>query len=104
MTCIKTQEFLAKAGVKPAAVVNATSKKSTLGANGARDLLKDADEIYVAKGKNVVHFDLKKGDVDLEAVVPLMLGPTGNLRAPTLRKGRTLMVGFDARTYGRLFE
>jgi len=25
----------------------------------------------------------------------LLLGPTGNIRTPTLRKGRTLIVGFD---------
>ena len=28
-----------------------------------------------------------------------MLGPTGNLRAPTLRVGRTRIVGFDEETY-----
>ena len=34
----------------------------------------------------------------------LLLGPTGNLRAPTLRKGRTLIVGFDEATYAKLLE
>ena len=32
-------------------------------------------------------------------LLALLLGPTGNLRAPTLRKGRTLIVGFDETTY-----
>ena len=99
MTCGKTQEFLAKAGVT--AKTQDDAKKKTRGADGARDLLKEADEIYIAKGKNVQHFDLKKEKP--EAVVPMMLGPTGNLRAPTLRKGRTLMVGFDKATYEKLF-
>jgi hypothetical protein len=31
-----------------------------------------------------------------------MLGPTGNLRAPTLRVGRTLLVGFDEDTYRKV--
>jgi len=31
-----------------------------------------------------------------------MLGPTRNLRAPTLRVGRTLVVGFDEGTYRRV--
>ena len=35
-------------------------------------------------------------------VLGLLLGPTGNLRAPTLRKGRTLLVGFDEATYARV--
>jgi hypothetical protein len=101
MTCTRTQEFLAKAGVTTKERQDANKKKR--GPDGARELLKEADEIYVAKGKNVVHFDLKKDPPDLETVVPLMLGPTGNLRAPTLRKGRTLMVGFNKETYEKLF-
>ena len=28
-----------------------------------------------------------------------LLGPSGNLRAPTVRRGRTLVVGFDEATY-----
>ena len=99
MTCGKTQEFLAKAGVT--AKTQEDAKKKTRGSDGARELLKEADEIYVAKGKNVVHFDLRKAAAD--EVVPLMLGPTGNLRAPTLRKGRTLIVGFNKETYDKLF-
>lgn len=99
MTCVKTQEFLAKAGVTTK--LQEDAKKKTRGADGARELLKDADEIYIAKGKNVVHFHLKEAKAD--EVVPLMLGPTGNLRAPTLRKGRTLMVGFNKETYEKLF-
>ena len=100
MTCGKTQEFLAKAGVTP--TLQEDANKKTRGADGARDLLKDADEIYIAKGKNVVHFDLKSASAD--EVMPMMLGPTGNLRAPTLRKGRTLMVGFNKETYEKLFK
>ena len=30
-----------------------------------------------------------------EAAVAAMLGPTGNLRAPTLRVGKTIIVGFN---------
>jgi len=29
-----------------------------------------------------------------------MLGPTGNLRAPTLRAGKTVLVGFSDDVYG----
>jgi len=32
-----------------------------------------------------------------------MLGPTGNLRAPCIRRGKTVVVGFDEETYERLF-
>ena len=32
-------------------------------------------------------------------VVEAMLGPTGNLRAPTLRVGKTVVVGFNEDVY-----
>lgn len=48
--------------------------------------------------------DLKKDRPDDEALLKLMLGPTGNLRAPTLRKGKTLIIGFDQETYQQTFS
>ena len=38
----------------------------------------------------------------LSEVVDIMLGPTGNLRAPTLRKGKTTVVGFNDEAYASL--
>jgi len=60
------------------------------------------DELYVAKGKKIVHLDLKHEKPPRAELLGLLLGPTGNLRAPTLRKGRKLIVGFDEGTYKRL--
>ena len=62
-------------------------------------VLAGADELYAIKGKRVVRVDLRKGRRDRALLLELLLGPTGNLRAPTLRKGRTLLVGFDEATY-----
>ena len=101
MSCRKTQEFLANAKVETREEVNA--KKTTLKREDALALVKEADKVYVAKGKKVVYFDLKKdkpSDVELAKV---LLGPTGNLRAPALRKGKTLVVGFDEETYKKVF-
>jgi hypothetical protein len=60
------------------------------------------DELYVAKGKKIVHLDLKREKPPRGELLGLLLGPTGNLRAPTLRKGRALIVGFDEATYKKL--
>jgi arsenate reductase-like glutaredoxin family protein len=64
--------------------------------------LKDVDELYVAKGKKIVHVNLKREKPPRAELLTLLLGPTGNLRAPTLRKGRKLIVGFDEATYKSL--
>ena len=34
-----------------------------------------------------------------EETVAAMLGPTGDLRAPTVRSGKTLLVGFNEERY-----
>jgi len=52
----------------------------------------------------VVHLDLKQEKPDQATLAGLLLGPTGNLRAPTLRTGRTLTVGFDEASYGKLLK
>ena len=52
----------------------------------------------------MIHLDLKKEKPDAATLKNLVLGPTGNLRAPTLRKGRTLIVGFDEATYAKLLK
>ena len=33
-----------------------------------------------------------------------MLGPTGNLRAPTLVSGKTVLVGFNEASYAKLLD
>jgi arsenate reductase-like glutaredoxin family protein len=78
------------------------ARKATLKEKEALALVGGVDEIYASKGKQVVHLDLKRDKPDAATLKGLLLGPTGNLRAPTLRKGRTLIVGFDEATYVKL--
>ncbi len=61
------------------------------------------NEIYAIKGKKIVHFDLRCDKPDAAELARVLLGPTGNLRAPALRRGKTLLVGFDEETYRRIF-
>jgi len=79
--------------------VEVDARKQTVKGDRALEVLAGVDELYAMKGKRVVHLDLEKGRPDRAALLGLLLGPTGNLRAPTLRKGRTLLVGFDEATY-----
>ena len=46
-----------------------------------------------------MHVDLKREKPSRAELLGLLLGPTGNLRAPTLRRKRALIVGFDEATY-----
>lgn len=79
------------------------AKKTRLGEREALALLAGADALWSMKGKRVVHVDLRTAKPARADLLALVLGPTGNLRAPTIRKGRTLIVGFDEATFRRLF-
>jgi hypothetical protein len=102
MTCTRTQGFLAKKKVSAAEVVNAS--KARLGPKDALALLDGMDTLWAMKGRKVVQVDLRQDRPPAAGLLALLLGPTGNLRAPTLRAGRTLIVGFDEATYSRLFR
>lgn len=53
----------------------------------------------VARGQKTVTFDMKADPPDEETLVAHLLGPTGNLRAPAIRTGNTLLVGFGEAAY-----
>ena len=59
--------------------------------------------LVVAKGKKVTRVDLKKDRPDDETLAAMMLGPTGNLRAPTMKIGKTVLVGFNDELYEEVF-
>jgi arsenate reductase-like glutaredoxin family protein len=80
------------------------ARKVRLKRKEALAMLADVDEIYSTKGKRVTHVNLRKEKPGNETLLSLLLGPTGNLRAPTLRLGRTLLVGFEQATYEKMFR
>ena len=84
-------------GIEAKEVVPASRK---LAKKEAVALAKQASKVIVAKGKKVTEFPGGKAGAD---VVAAMLGPTGNLRAPTLRSGKTVIVGFNAEVFGKVF-
>lgn len=102
MTCARTQEFLASRGVGYKEKVDAG--KNRLGKAEALDLARGASKVVVAKGKKVVAYDMRRDPPDDATLLAAILGPTGNLRAPALKRGTTLLVGFDQETYAELFD
>ena len=84
--------------IKPKQEVSASRK---LGEREAADLFRSASRVVICKGKKVDEFK-PAGKVD-GAGVEKMLGPTGNLRAPTIRTGKTVVVGFNEKVFEELF-
>ena len=48
----------------------------------------------MAKGKKVLDFDMKHDPPDDETLLAHIIGPSGKLRAPVIRHGSTLLIGF----------
>ena len=52
-------------------------------------------DLYVAKGKKTIHFDMAQARPPDDEILGLIMGRSGKLRAPALRKGSALVVGFN---------
>ncbi|MCC6930163.1 MAG: hypothetical protein IT359_14355 [Gemmatimonadaceae bacterium] len=80
------------------------AKKKRYDAVAVKEVLKGIEVIVSMKGKRFVKLDLKRGKVSDADIHAAILGPFGTLRAPTLRKGKTLIVGFNEDEYRKLFK
>ena len=80
-----------------AAETVSASKKLTR--KDAEEIAKGASRVIVAKGKQVE--EIETAGKPTKAAVDAMLGPTGNLRAPLARVGKTVLVGFNDEVWAR---
>lgn len=74
------------------------SRKEPLTDEDARALLAEVSSVWVAKGRKLR--ELAAADAALDD----LKGPTGNYRAPILRVGDRLLVGFHPDSLERLLE
>ena len=96
-SCSKTQSFLGEHEIAVKAQVDARS--IPLVEADVLKLVSDANHLFITRSTKVLHFDLKREQPDQELLLELMMGRSGKLRAPTIKVGKTLVVGFDQATY-----
>ena len=63
-------------------------------------LVSGAGEVWALKGKKIRILNPEKEDP--AEMLAAIIGPTGNLRVPTLRIGDRLVVGFHEGVYSQL--
>jgi arsenate reductase-like glutaredoxin family protein len=78
------------------------AKKQSFSETDARKLLVGIEQLISTRGRKVTTFDLKNRKWSWKEIAPLMLGPTGKLRAPVIRSGSALLIGFDEESYRKL--
>lgn len=98
VTCQKMDALLESLEITAKEVVSAN--KIRLCVPEALELVGKCNRLVVSKGTKAYEIDLKKEPKTAEELQALIIGPTGNLRAPTIRRGKTLFVGFQAETFG----
>ena len=97
-TCKKAKAFLTGAGVaEPKETVD--GQKIKFDAKGAIALLADATRLVATKGTKIVDLNLKAEQPDDATLTSILIGPRGNMRAPTARVGKTMIVGFNDEMY-----
>lgn len=70
--------------------------KDPIEGSAALAVLEGVKDLYVATGKKSVHFDLSKDRPSDAELLDLLLGRSGKLRAPAIRVGRKLVIGYNA--------
>jgi arsenate reductase-like glutaredoxin family protein len=66
-------------------------------------MAREAHRLVAAKGKKVTTLDLQTAPPADDVLAGLMLGPTGNLRAPVIRVGQTILVGYNDQAFTDIF-
>jgi len=84
----------------PVKVVEA--RKQKIHDDEAWNILSSADEIVVGRGKKFQI--LKPSEENKEKILKVCLGRTGNLRAPSLKIGNRMIVGFNEDMYAQFVE
>ena len=79
------------------------ANKQRFGKGDLKQVFAGAKKVVVAKGKKVLTFDPKETPFGSDEFAKAVLGPSGNLRAPTAKTGSTFLVGFHADAYGERF-
>lgn len=79
------------------------ASKERIGPAAALAMFAEATKVVVARGKKVVIFEPRKAPFDAAELEQAVIGPSGNLRAPTVRVGKVWLVGFSAEAYAEKF-
>lgn len=77
------------------------AKKEVITSEDVWPVLSAAETVYIASGKKTLEFTPSNNNKD--ELIKKATGRTGNLRAPTVRRGELLYVGFNQEMYNKLF-
>jgi len=96
-TCGKMDALLEQQGLESKETVSAHKQKFDF--ETAKKMLAGITRIVASKGTKPVEIDLRKDAPTDDELKAILIGPSGNLRAPAIRRGKTLLIGFHEETF-----
>lgn len=102
MGCKKAQGFLEQ-HPEIAIPERIDARKDRRGRAEAIKLARSVRHVVTGRGKSVTIFDMKAAPPDDDILAAALLGPSGNLKAPTIKIGDTLLVGFSEAAWLNVF-
>ncbi len=84
--------------------IQVDAKKEPVAAAALAEKFPEVTRVVATKGKSVRELKLLPGEMGSEECLALVVGPSGNLRAPAFLIGKTLLVGFDEGAYSKIFR
>ena len=97
-SCTKAQKFFDQNNIQIKKTVDA--RKETINERAALELINSSKKIVVGRGKKILEF--KSAQDNINEIMKVTLGRTGNLRSPVVQTGDTLYVGFNDSIYNAL--
>ena len=92
-TCTKSQDFMTSNSVAVSETIDA--RKIRFEPKEAVAFVRQADEAWIARGKTVHKIAFKKEGIADADLRKLIIGPSGFLRAPIIRRGTKIFIGFE---------
>lgn len=99
VSCKKAQEFLDESKTEVSEISDA--KKEKFDFESAWNFLKTAQKLKIARGKKILEFE--PIDANKDEILKIAMGRSGNLRAPTVKLGSEILVGYNEELYQEKF-
>ncbi len=76
------------------------AKKEKIDAEKAWDMIRTCETVWIGKGKKVLEFS--PGGENREDILKAAMGRSGNLRAPSVKAGKQMLIGYNEALYQNL--
>lgn len=98
MSCKKAQKYFGDNAIELGEKSDA--RKERIDGDQAWQLISEFNTVHIGKGKKTLTF--KPSPENKDEILKAAMGRSGNLRAPTIKTGQAIIIGFNEDIYKQL--